>query len=384
MTRTPLALFLAAALAAPGARAANLTLEQCVAIALNESPDAASASYEVEAASFRKQEAFGGYGPRLHVDAGLQRWDSTYALPLFGSLKQYCTSCPWNPSVPQQTAPDGSVLPEIATEALVLRPQWTWSAAATVAQPIGALWTVREANLLAQLGIDVAEIRRRTARRDIAYQVVEAYYRVLEAKRLAEVAEKSVEQVTAQVSQAHIFYESGTVARNDVLRAELGLAAAQQRLIQAKGGVTLARGHLATVMGREPTAAIDVVDSDGRAHCPCATPRRSSRATGRRATLGAARDCRPYRASRGRGQPGQVQDAAAGECGGQLHPPDFFALRPAQDLVRGWHRLVGHLGGRQHLLRHRRSQGPAGASSGDPPQDRGLDSASTCRAPRWA
>jgi outer membrane protein TolC len=272
MTRTPLALFLAAALAAPGASAANLTLEQCIAIALNESPDAASASYEVEAASFRKKEAFGGYGPRLHIDAGFQRWDSTYALPLFGSLKQYCTSCPWNPSVPQQTAPDGSVIPEIETEALVLRPQWTWSAAATVAQPIGALWTVREANLLAQLGIDVAEIRRRTARRDISYQVVEAYYRVLEAKRLAEVAQKSVEQVTAQVSQARIFYESGTVARNDVLRAELGLAAAEQRLIQAKGGVTLARGRLATVMGREPTADIDVVDLRGEPTVPAPLP----------------------------------------------------------------------------------------------------------------
>jgi outer membrane protein TolC len=131
---------------------------------------------------------------------------------------------------------------------------------------------VSEANLLAKLGIDVAEIKRKTARRDIAYQVTEAYYRLLEAKRMAEVAEKSVEQVASQVTLAQAFFAQGTVARNDVLRAQLGLAAAQQRLIQAKGGVTLAQGRLATVMGRPPETDIDVVDLSVEPTSPAPLP----------------------------------------------------------------------------------------------------------------
>lgn len=244
MTRTTLALFLTVSLAPLGARAETLTLDQAVAVALKESPDTASANYEVEAAVYKKKQAFGGYGPRLHVDAGFQRWDSEFAVPLFGMVAQACSTC------------DAGIL----NTPFVLRPLWTWSASATLAQPIGALWTVREANVLAKLGIDVAEIRRKTARRDVAYQVTEAYYRVLEAKRMAEVAQKSVEQVAAQVKRARTFFEQGTVARNDVLRAELGLAAAQQRSIQAKGSVVLAQGRLATVMGLPPERDIDVVD----------------------------------------------------------------------------------------------------------------------------
>jgi outer membrane protein TolC len=131
---------------------------------------------------------------------------------------------------------------------------------ATLAQPIASLWTVREANELAKLGVDVAEIKRRSAQRDVAYQITEAYYRLLQAKRMADVAEKSVEQVATQVQRARTFFERGAVARNDVLRAELGLAAAQQRLIQARGGVTLSRGRLATLMGRSPDSDIDAVD----------------------------------------------------------------------------------------------------------------------------
>ena len=146
------------------------------------------------------------------------------------------------------------------TDFIIFRPQWTWSVGVTLAQPIGALWTIYEGNQLAKLGIDVAEIKRKAARRDVSYQVTEAYYRVLQARRMAEVAAKSVEQITAQVTRARSFFERGVVARNDVLRAELGLAAAKQRLIQAKGGVTLATGRLATLMGRSPDSEIEPAD----------------------------------------------------------------------------------------------------------------------------
>jgi outer membrane protein TolC len=74
--------------------------------------------------------------------------------------------------------------------------------------------------------------------------------------RMADVAQKSVENITAQVKRAQTFYQAGTVGKNDALRAELGLAAAKQRLIQATGGVELARGRLATLLGLPPETDI--------------------------------------------------------------------------------------------------------------------------------
>jgi outer membrane protein TolC len=266
MTRIhPFAFILTAALAPLAARAETLTLDQCVAIALKESPDASAANFEVEAAMARKDSARGGYSPRLKLDAGVQRWDQALSAPLFAGIVSACPDCPWNTDPNRKiTMPNGAEMPaglksDLLTP-ITLRPQWTWSVGVTLAQPLGALWTIREANVLAKLGIDVAEIKRKSARRDVAYQVTEAYYRLLQAKKMTEVAAKSVEQVSAQVKRAHNFFEQGAVARNDVLRAELGLAAAQQRLIQAKGGVSLARGRLATLMGRSPESEIDAAD----------------------------------------------------------------------------------------------------------------------------
>jgi outer membrane protein TolC len=282
MTRTqfflPTSTLLLATIVAPlAARAETLSLDQCVSIALKESPDAVSADYEVEAAVAKKNSARGGYSPRLKLEAGVQRWDKALAMPLFGKLPDYCHNCDWDkvmvtdPTTGQKvplTRKDpatGNDIPVYTaqTDNLTLRPQWTWSVGATIAQPIGALWSVREANVLTSLGIDVAEIHRKSAQRDVAYQVTEAYYRLLQAKRLASVAEQSVAQVTSQVKRANTFFQQGAVARNDVLRAELGLAAAQQRLIQAKGGVILARGRLATLMGRAPDSDIDAIDLPG-------------------------------------------------------------------------------------------------------------------------
>jgi outer membrane protein TolC len=267
-------------LAPVAAHAESLSLDQCVAIALKENPEMASANYEVEVAVAKKNVARGGYSPRLKMDAGVQRWDSTFAVPLFGMLPKYCSTCAWNPVTDANgntlfhldnngNPIIGSPRLQIQEDSVPLRPQWTWSVGVTLAQPIGALWTVREANVLTKLGVDIAEIKRKSARRDVAFQVTEAYYRLLQAKSMAAVAEKSVEQVTAQVKRASTFFERGAVARNDVLRAELGLAASQQRLIQANGIVSLARGQLATLMGRNPDSQIDPVDIAGE---PTARP----------------------------------------------------------------------------------------------------------------
>jgi outer membrane protein len=256
------------------APAETLTLDQCVAIALKDNPDNAIAAIEIEAASARRKSTRGAWGPRLKLDLSAQRWDKALGLSFFTPLMLACTNCAWNQDpTATMTTPDGQTV-HIPTQDqlqanMEVRAQHTFSFGVTLAQPLTSLWTVREANELAKLGVDVAEIKRKASRRDVAYQVTEAYYRLLQAKRMAEVAGKSVEQVTSQVQRARTFFEQGVVARNDVLRAELGLAASQQRLIQARGGVTLARGRLATLMGRAPDSDIDAAALDG---VPAITP----------------------------------------------------------------------------------------------------------------
>ena len=258
-TKITITVFALSLLAVGTAAAEPMTLAKCIDVALQGNPDIASANLEVDATTAQKNSARGAFGPRLHLDAGIQRWDSPLGANLFGPVFQVCPTCGWrtirdpnNPQLPIQSDLDKTI---------EFRAQTTWSASFTVAQPIASLWTINEGYALRKMGVDLAGLQRKATRRDVAFQVTEAYYRVLQAMRLVDVAQKSVENIDAQVKRAQSFYRAGTVGRNDVLRAELGLAAAQQRLIQANGAVVLARGRLATLMGLAPDAAIEPTDS---------------------------------------------------------------------------------------------------------------------------
>ncbi len=107
--------------------------------------------------------------------------------------------------------------------------------------------------------MDITAIRREVTRRDVTFRVIEAYYRLLQSERLAEVAVESVDQLDGQLKQANSFHDAGVVSRADVLRAELALANAKQRVIQARAQVALGRARLASVMGMPPSASVDAI-----------------------------------------------------------------------------------------------------------------------------
>jgi outer membrane protein TolC len=254
---------LALSLLAVGTAAAEpMTLAKCIDVALQGNPDITSANLEVDATTAQSKSARGAFGPRLHLDAGIQRWDSPLSANFADMLIPVVNVGLQNKNglTPIDKSDLTGPLAALA-QPIELRAQTTWSASVTLAQPIASLWTINEGYALRKMGVDLAGLQRKATRRDVAFQVTEAYYRVLQAMRLVDVAQKSVENIDAQVKRAQSFYRAGTVGRNDVLRAELGLAAAQQRLIQANGAVVLARGRLATLMGLAPDAAIEPADS---------------------------------------------------------------------------------------------------------------------------
>src|SRR5262249_38060961 len=100
-------------------------------------------------------------------------------------------------------------------------------------------------------------------KRDVAFRAAEAYFRLLEARRLDEIASASVSQLEAQLKQAQSLLANGVIGKNDSLRAELALASARQRVIQTKGQVLLARARLAVVMGLSPDSAVEAAAFGG-------------------------------------------------------------------------------------------------------------------------
>lgn len=217
-----------------------LTLEQTVALALERNADVVNAGYEAEAARWSRASSLGSVGPRLRVEGSVQVWDK----PLDASFM--IPGAPVGPS-------------------LRVRDQVTSSAQVVVIQPLLSLWSILEGVKIKELGIDLASIKQLQARRDVTYQATEAWYRLLQAKSLVDVNEKSVAQVAAQVAKALAFERQGMMGRNDVLRAEIALASARQRVLQAKGGVEISLARLRALLRQPPDAPLD-------AHRPAAAP----------------------------------------------------------------------------------------------------------------
>jgi outer membrane protein TolC len=89
---------------------------------------------------------------------------------------------------------------------------------------------VQQARALADSSTSQFETRRS----DVSMQVVEAYFGILEAGKLIAAAEEEVTQVTEHRRVAQTLFEEGAVTRNDVLQADVRLAAARQNLLATR------------------------------------------------------------------------------------------------------------------------------------------------------
>lgn len=209
-----------------------MTVDECVGLALDRNPDALSADFGVAGADAARAGVRGQFGPKLEADANVQQYTSPFDIPFGG-------------------------------EKFRVRDAFTWTLGGSLTQPLTPLWSTLEQYKVQAFGVDVASIKRIEARRQVSFDVVQSYYRLLEAERLAEVADASVAQLEAERRQAQSNYTNGVIAKNDLLRAELALANARQRSIQQAGAVVLARAQLAQSMGLPPAEAVEAVPFSG-------------------------------------------------------------------------------------------------------------------------
>lgn len=98
------------------------------------------------------------------------------------------------------------------------------------------------------------------ARQEMILAVRQAYFRVLEARRISAVVEDSIRVVERQLEVARDFFEQGLVAKTDVLSIEVQLARRHQERIEAANNVALATSALNRLMSVDVTRATEIVD----------------------------------------------------------------------------------------------------------------------------
>ncbi len=214
------------------ARLPTLTLARAIDRAVARSADVHSATLEVRAASASTSGTKALYGPKLHVDANVTRFpepqDTSFTLP-------------------GMTGP---------SPAFRVREATTTSLTVMLVQPLTALAVIHQAVRAQNLGLDVARLEVEVARRNVAFQTAQAYYRLLAADAIVAVSSGAAETMRSQLERTRRFQEQGLASKADLLRIEVAIARAEQGQRAAEGARELANMQLAVLIGAEPDEEI--------------------------------------------------------------------------------------------------------------------------------
>ena len=115
-------------------------------------------------------------------------------------------------------------------------------------QPLYTGGRIRSAYGLQASAFDATKLQLERARQELRYRVVETFYAALMNEQGVGVAEEQIALAEKQLQLAKARFAAGTVARLDVLQAEVELANSRARRIQARAAVETSHQALRTVL----------------------------------------------------------------------------------------------------------------------------------------
>ena len=234
-----LALFLALSLpAAALAQAAPpivvgrvLTVDECIAIALEAQPLIQATLYDYAAARARVREALAPLLPQLAGTASAIQSSST------------------------STSKGGTKTVSTSSLADTFRAQVQLSQLLfDFGKTLAATQATRK---LAEVSAEGVELQRQL----IALAVKEAYTNILLAQRLIRVQEQALERAELNLTSAKGFLDVGTQPLSTVVRAEVDVANAKVGLIDARNALRTARVALNTAMAIEASTPTEIRDN---------------------------------------------------------------------------------------------------------------------------
>ena len=131
----------------------------------------------------------------------------------------------------------------------VLGTAQNWSAQVKLVQSFYQGGRILSALRTARLTQQQSMLNYQTALADTVLAVQVAYYDVLLATQQITVQEASVELLTRELADTNRRFEAGTVPRFNVLRAEVELANARPKLINARNSSRISKNNLANLLG---------------------------------------------------------------------------------------------------------------------------------------
>jgi outer membrane protein len=218
---------------APAVVGRFLTIDECVARALEAQPLIQATLYDYAAARAQVREAFAPLLPQLTGSSTATRSHSTLV----------STS---------------STTGQTSTTAISRQPRDTFQAQVQLSQLLfdfgKTLATTQVARKLAEVAAEGVELQRQL----ITLTVKEAYTNILLAHRLIRVQEEAVGRAQLNLTSAKGFVDVGTQPLSTVVRAEVDVANARVDLINARNALRTARVALNTAMAVDASTPTEV------------------------------------------------------------------------------------------------------------------------------
>ena len=113
---------------------------------------------------------------------------------------------------------------------------------------------------VADMGVNASQLNQKLTRLEVVFLIKQAYFSVLKAQKLLDVARDTVKVLEAQVDVARNFYEVGMTPLNDLLQVQVQLANARQGLITAQNNLDTAESEFNVILRRPVNASVELVD----------------------------------------------------------------------------------------------------------------------------
>jgi outer membrane protein TolC len=137
--------------------------------------------------------------------------------------------------------------------------QHTWSADLTAQQLLWSGGKVGAALKTARAANRSAHATERETASDLTYQVKQAYYDAIYARRLVEITESSLAQARVHLGQVQSGRREGTRSEYETLRAEVDAANQEPSVVAARNGLELARLALKRLVNVPPAQPVELV-----------------------------------------------------------------------------------------------------------------------------
>src|SRR5438034_4402112 len=209
-----------------------LTLDECIAIALEAQPKIQATRYYYAAARYRVTQALAPLLPQL---SGLVSASQTQVTSPSATTGKVSTS---------SSRLADNFLAQMQLSQLLF--DFGKNLAATEA-----------ARKLAEVAVEDVELQRQL----ISLAVKEAYTNILFAGRLIRVQDQAVQRAELNLRSAKGFFEVGTRPKSDVARAEVDVANARVDLIRARNALRTARVALNTAMEIDVDTPTEIQDN---------------------------------------------------------------------------------------------------------------------------